>query len=306
MNRIENDVMDSARDTHRQTPRAGAPAWLLVTIGLILAAIAVVLFLQYQQLGEVGETVADFDNRLSKAESDFAFVSEKAGRAEETAMQAAELSRISVRQRDQALDDAQQAQAQADQAHAQATHAAQQAADAEQRAERAETEARTARDAADRIQKERQAEIERLQGALGKIAETRKTALGLVMSLGSDSLRFDFDKAELRPENRELLSRIAGILLTSRSFGIYVYGHTDDIGSESYNQDLSERRAQAVRDYLVDAGLDPGLISTKGFGKSRPRVAGTDAEARAKNRRVEIGIVNTNIRFTAVAPDTDG
>jgi outer membrane protein OmpA-like peptidoglycan-associated protein len=150
---------------------------------------------------------------------------------------------------------------------------------------------------ADRIRKQAEAEVNRLEQALGQIAETRRTALGLVMNLGSDYLKFEFDKAELRPEDRELLSRIAGILATSQDYTVSVNGHTDDVGTEEYNQKLSERRAQAVRDYLVKAGLPPGILSVTGHGKARPLVPGTSEQARAKNRRVELGIVNTRILY---------
>jgi outer membrane protein OmpA-like peptidoglycan-associated protein len=152
-----------------------------------------------------------------------------------------------------------------------------------------------ARSEAETIRQERQQDIERLQQALGAIVETRRTALGLVMNLGSDAIQFDFDKATLGPENRELLSRIAGILLTAKGYSIYVYGHTDDVGTTEYNRDLSDQRARTVRNYLVDAGVDPAIISTRGYGKSSPRLAGTTAEARAANRRVEIGIVDVSL-----------
>ena len=152
-----------------------------------------------------------------------------------------------------------------------------------------------------RVRQQKEAELNRLHSALGRIVDTRRTALGLVMNLGSDALKFDFDKAHLRPENRELLSRIAGILLTSQDYAIQVLGHTDDVGSATYNQGLSLRRARAVRDYLVEAGLDPARMETSGLGKSRPLVEGATPEARAKNRRVEIGVVNTNVRYTQTA-----
>ena len=117
------------------------------------------------------------------------------------------------------------------------------------------------------------------------------------MNLGSDYLKFEFDKADLRPADRELLSRIAGILMTSKDYTISVNGHTDDVGSEAYNQKLSERRAQAVRDYLVQAGLPAEILSVEGHGKSLPLVRGTSETARARNRRVELGLVNMQIRY---------
>ncbi len=178
------------------------------------------------------------------------------------------------------------------------------AAEARSDADRSRSEAAQARSQLEQVQEEAETEMNRLHEALGQVVETRRTALGLVMNLGSDALEFDFDKASLRPENRELLSRIAGILLTSQDYAIYVYGHTDDIGSDDYNLKLSARRAQSVRDYVVQAGINPDLIETEGFGKTRPLVPGTSPQARARNRRVEIGIVNTHVRYTDTVRDS--
>lgn len=175
---------------------------------------------------------------------------------------------------------------------------------AEAQTDEARFEATSARDAearakaeADAIRKKAEAEVGRLEAALGQIAETRRTALGLVMNLGSDHLKFEFDKADLRPQDKELLSRVAGILMTSHDYTISVNGHTDDVGSDAYNQKLSERRAQSVRDYLVQAGLPAEILSVEGHGKSLPLVKGTSEAARARNRRVELGLVNTQIRY---------
>ena len=180
----------------------------------------------------------------------------------------------------------------------QETASARQEADtARQEASSAKETAARAQAEAERIRKAAEAEVNRLEAALSQIAETRRTALGLVMNLGSDHLKFEFDKADLRPEDRELLSRIAGIILTSRDYTISVNGHTDDVGSDAYNQKLSERRAEAVRDYLIKAGLPAEIFTVQGHGKSLPLVRGSSEEARAKNRRVELGLVNTRIRY---------
>jgi outer membrane protein OmpA-like peptidoglycan-associated protein len=189
-----------------------------------------------------------------------------------------------------AAEGRQLAEAHTGQAQVEAQTARQQAASALEAAAGAQVEA-------DRIRKEAEVELNRLQEALGQVAETRRTALGLVMNLGSDYLKFEFDKADLRPEDRELLSRVAGILLTSPDYSVSVNGHTDDVGTDEYNQKLSERRAQAVRDYLVKAGLPPEILSVTGHGKKRPLVPGTTEKARAKNRRVELGIVNTRVLY---------
>jgi len=180
-----------------------------------------------------------------------------------------------------------------------------QAAAAEQARKAAEQRAQSALDEADRIRAERVEEMNRLKDALSQIVETRRTALGVVMNLGSDAIEFDFDKASLRPENRELLSRITGVLLTSKGYRIQIYGHTDDVGTADYNQVLSERRAQAVSDYLVEVGIDSSIVGTKGFGKSNPLVAGTSAKARAKNRRVEIGVIDTVVDYRVPLPDQE-
>ena len=160
---------------------------------------------------------------------------------------------------------------------------------------RPQPEAATARREAEQIRRERQAELDRLQRALGAIVETRRTALGLVMNLGTDAIEFEFDRADLGSEERELLSRISGVLLTSSGYSVYVYGHTDDVGTEEYNQQLSERRADSVRDYLVESGINADIVTIRGYGQSSPRAEGTSAQARASNRRVEIGVVDVAV-----------
>jgi outer membrane protein OmpA-like peptidoglycan-associated protein len=166
-----------------------------------------------------------------------------------------------------------------------------------------EEEVTRSRDEVARIKEERNQEMNRLQAALSRIADTRRTALGLVMNLGSDTINFDFDRANLRTENKELLSRIVGVLLTSNGYRAQIFGHTDDVGSADYNQKLSLKRAESVRDYLVEAGLDPTIITVKGFGKSNPLVEGKSGEARAKNRRVEVGIIDTVVRYDNVVDE---
>ena len=168
---------------------------------------------------------------------------------------------------------------------------------AEQQAQGAQQQAQNAREELDQIRKAREEELSLMQEALSKVAATRRTPDGLVIDLGNDSFKFDFDKATLRPENRELLSRLAGILLVSHGYRLHVYGYTDDIGTDEYNQGLSERRAQAVRDYFAKSGIPREIMTIKGFGKSSPRLKGRSPEAREKNRRVEIGIVDTVIKY---------
>lgn len=104
---------------------------------------------------------------------------------------------------------------------------------------------------------------------------------------------FDFDKYALKPEGRQLLDQVVqqaqGINLET----VIAVGHTDSIGSEAYNQKLSERRANAVKAYLVSKGIDPNRVYTEGKGKLQPIASNKTAEGRAQNRRVEIEIVGT-------------
>ena len=133
-------------------------------------------------------------------------------------------------------------------------------------------------------------ELQKLKESLGQIAETRRTADGVVITLGEKSLRFDSGKSTIVPQYRAILSRIAGVLMPLKGCSIYVYGYTDDSGTKEYNLKLSESRARSVRAALVKAGVDPSLISAKGLGKSKPLVRASNAKALAVNRRVEIGI----------------
>ena len=177
------------------------------------------------------------------------------------------------------------------------------AANAGQRASVADQQAaaRLAREEAEETRRVAAAEMNRLAEALGRIADTRRTALGLVMSLDEAYLKFDFDQAVLRPESREILSRIAGILFTADDFAITISGHTDARGAEAYNQRLSEHRAQSVAAYLIEAGLPAELFTVEGLGKSQLLDSGSTEDAHARNRRVELGIVNVRLLNPSLA-----
>jgi outer membrane protein OmpA-like peptidoglycan-associated protein len=174
---------------------------------------------------------------------------------------------------------------------------------AEQATREAQGRENLARTELSELRKRRERELDRMQQALSKIAPTRRTASGMVVELANDSFYFDFDKSSLRPENREILSRIAGVLLASEGYRLFVYGHTDDIGPGDYNQQLSLRRATSVADYLQQAGVPDELMTIQGFGKSSPRVQNDSPPARQKNRRVEIGIVDSIIEYRGLAPN---
>lgn len=170
-------------------------------------------------------------------------------------------------------------------------------AQAEVAAQQANEQTRQAQGKMAQMQRERQAELNRMQEALNRVVETRRTPNGMIISLPNSVFKFDFDKADLNQHNRELLSRIAGILLISKGYGLSVFGYTDDVGSAEYNQQLSLKRAKAVADYLIKAGVEPAIINVKGYGKTSPLVEGTAGEQRAENRRVEIALTDSSIHF---------
>ncbi len=100
--------------------------------------------------------------------------------------------------------------------------------------------------------------------------------------------QFDFNKATIKPSGRDVLDKAVKTLKDNPDLHVVVEGHTDSVGSDSYNQKLSERRAAAVKAYLVDEGISAARITTRGYGKSRP-VASNETEAgRAQNRRADI------------------
>ena len=267
--------LESEETTEPERGRGG----LIVVILLLLLAAAGLGYLAYrgrQEIAALEQQIASLSVKADQATAVARQAMERAVAAETAARAAAEGRQV---------------------AEAQTAGARQEADAARLEANSARETAAQAQAEADRIRKKAEAEVNRLEAALGQIAETRRTALGLVMNLGSDHLKFAFDKADLRPEDRELLSRIAGILMTSHDYTISVNGHTDDVGSDAYNQKLSERRAEAVRDYLVKAGMPAEIFTVQGEGKSRPLVRGTSEASRAKNRRVELGLVNTQIRY---------
>jgi outer membrane protein OmpA-like peptidoglycan-associated protein len=119
-----------------------------------------------------------------------------------------------------------------------------------------------------------------------RILETRDTSRGLVVNMGD--VLFDFGKYDLRPEAREKLAKLSGIILGHPGLNLGIEGHTDNVGSDEVNQKLSEQRAESVRSYLIEQGLAQTNVTAQGFGKSMPVVDNSTSSNRQKNRRVEI------------------
>lgn len=104
-------------------------------------------------------------------------------------------------------------------------------------------------------------------------------------------VNFDFDKATIRPDADSILAEATRTLQDAGEIRISVDGHTDAVGTDEYNQRLSERRATAVADHLAAGGIDRGRLTTRGFGEANPVASNITEDGRAQNRRVELRIV---------------
>jgi outer membrane protein OmpA-like peptidoglycan-associated protein len=267
---------------------------------------------------------------LRKAELDLqnaeGFLASKGNRkdlitdAREAAQMAEDARLISMRKMEaeeqarerKAADDA-RATAQAEsvaaaQAKEQAEHAAQEKAEADaakqsaeakaeqerQAAEQARQTAQQAQQQTERAESEKVALRAQLQQQLNSILATRDSARGLIMNM-SDVL-FDSGKYTLKPIAREKLAKVSGILLSHQGLTLEIDGYTDSVGSDEFNQTLSENRARSVRDYLATQGVPGDSITCKGFGKTNPVATNDNYQGRQQNRRVELVVSGDAIR----------
>lgn len=268
--------------SQRGAGRAGTIAFIAAALGLVIAAVLIVM---------THQRITRLESRLDTAQDWAAFLEKKLSDTEARARESqTEAEQLEEQTRELAAAKY-QAELEREFAREQAVRSEEESALAKEQAEQAHAELEEAR-------RRREDELNRMQKALASIIETVRTPMGMVVNLGEDSFLFDFDKATLRSENREILSRIAGVLLASHGYRLQVYGHTDDVGAAGYNKQLSERRAQAVKKYLVDAGVPAALIEAKGYGESSPALAQKSSTARQKNRRVEIGVIDTIINYS--------
>jgi outer membrane protein OmpA-like peptidoglycan-associated protein len=109
-----------------------------------------------------------------------------------------------------------------------------------------------------------------------------------VATLVLEGVNFEFDKAVIRPQDYPILDQNIVALKEWGDVDVEVAGHTCSIGTEEYNLGLSQRRAEAVRNYLVSKGVSADRLTVRGYGESRPAVSNATREGRAQNRRVEL------------------
>jgi len=211
---------------------------------------------------------------------------------------------IARAQAEEARAAAEQAKAEAEKMKQEALAAAQEAQAAKEAAEKAKAEAvaqqqvlaaeadkakasaAQSENLRQQAEKEKQELRARLLQQLNSVLATRDSARGLIANM-SDVL-FRSGSVDLLPAARERLAKVSGIVLAYPSLHVSIEGHTDSVGTDEYNQDLSERRAESVRDYFVRGGIPEGTVDARGFGKAEPVASNETPEGRQQNRRVEL------------------
>ena len=245
--------------------------------------------------------------REAAAQEQARLSAEHARQAADQARQSADQARLEQQRREQAESERLAAERAKREAEAAAAEAARMKAEAESaraaalaQQQSAQAEAERARQAAEEAEHQRQladqqrqqAENEksqlrdRLRQQLNLVLETRESARGLIVNI-SDVL-FDFNKYTLKPGAREKMAKVAGILLAYPGLKIQVEGHTDSVGSDEYNMNLSRQRADSVRDYLAAQSVPASNITSVGYGESQPVASNDSAAGRQQNRRVEL------------------
>jgi outer membrane protein OmpA-like peptidoglycan-associated protein len=234
--------------------------------------------------------------RKIKAEDDAAQI-----KGRQDAEQAAQTAQAQQQQ-----EAAQRAQAEAAEQEAKAREAAARAAkeQAEAQAALASQQAQAAQQQAQTAQQQEQQMRERLKQQLNQVLQTQDTARGLIVSM--PDVLFDFNKYSLKPETREKLAKVSGILLAYPDLKVQVEGYTDSIGSDEYNLKLSDQRADTVREYLVAQSVADSNVTAQGYGKSHPVADNTSASGRAQNRRVELVVSGQSIGVQESAPGQTG
>src|SRR5262249_47204924 len=163
----------------------------------------------------------------------------------------------------------------------------------------AEADAEKARAAAAKAETEKAELRAQLLAQLNAVLQTQDTARGLIVNM-SDVL-FDTGSYTLRPAAREKLAKISGIVLAHPGLILQIEGHTDSVGSDDFNQRLSEQRAGSVLDFLAEQGVSASAMTSRGFGKTQPVATNDTPDGRQRNRRVELVVNGEAIGSTTSA-----
>ena len=243
----------------------------------------------------------DQEIRLAKKETERARAmalseAEKAERAKKEAEEARLLASAESAEKEKANREAamkaQEAEQARMQAEAKAREAEQARMDAEARAREAERARMEAAAKAEEAEKAK-AEVDELLSQLSDL-KAKQTERGIVLTMGD--VLFAFDKATLSPEAFRNVDKLADFLQKHPNRSVLIEGHTDSVGSDEYNLDLSEKRADAVKNALVAKGVGEERITPKGYGKKYPVASNNTSDGRQLNRRVEVVVLNEGVK----------
>jgi len=244
------------------------------------------------------------DEKIAQERREQQQKTEEARARAEAEAQRAEQARLQAQEDEQKRLQAEQERQAAEQARQQAEAAAQQAALERQQAEaarqqaiaqqqqlaqqtqQAQLQAQQAEQARLAAERQVQETRDRLTQQLNTVLQTRQTARGLIVNM-SDVL-FDTGKATLKPGARVRLAKVAGIIMAYPDLKLEIDGYTDSTGTESFNRELSQHRADTVREFLVSQGVPSPNVITHGYGEEDPIASNDTASGRQLNRRVEL------------------
>jgi outer membrane protein OmpA-like peptidoglycan-associated protein len=221
---------------------------------------------------------------------------EKAERAKKEADEARSLASAESAEKERANREAAMKAQEAERARMQAEARAQEAEQARRQAEAKAKEAERARmEAAAKAEEaeKAKAEIDELLSQLSDL-KAKQTERGIVLTIGD--VLFAFDKATLSPGAFRNVGKLADFLQKHQNRSVLIEGHTDSVGSDEYNLDLSEKRAAAVKNALVAKGVGEERVATKGYGKKYPVASNNTPEGRQLNRRVEVVVLNEGVK----------
>jgi outer membrane protein OmpA-like peptidoglycan-associated protein len=246
-----------------------------------------------QQVSSGQQVQADQQAAAQQAQQQAEQARQQAAAALQRSQEQERLAQQAEQQLQQQRAAAAQAQEQLQQEQAARQQAQQQAAATQQQLQQAQQQVQQA-------QSEKEQTRQRLLGQLNQVLQTKDSARGLIVSM--PDVLFALNSANLTTDARERLAKVAGILIAYPDIRVEVNGYTDNTGPLDFNQQLSQQRADAVRQYLVQQGVPSGSVESRGFGPSDPIASNDSPEGRKQNRRVNMVVSGQSIGAQDVAP----
>ena len=260
-----------------------------------------------QQSGSGQQMQADQQAAAQQAQEQADRARQDAAAAQQRAQDQENQARQAEQQLQQQQAAAQQAQQQLQQLQQQNQLAQQQLQQQEDARKQAEQEAANSQQQLQQTQQQlQQAQSDkeqvrqRLLGQLNQVLQTKDSARGLIVNM--PDVLFNLNSASLKTDARERLAKVAGILIAYPDIRVEVDGYTDNTGSMDYNQQLSQQRADTVRQYLVQQGVPSASVDSKGFGPSDPIASNENPEGRRQNRRVNLVVSGQSIGAQLATP----